>query len=79
MIAMALSILAVVASIVLGNIKKVNMGVFAAMFTILIGCFLLKMGIGEVLVLLPVRVLFTIFVITAFLDSCLRMVRWIIW
>lgn len=63
---MFLAVAAVVTSIVLGNVLKVNMGIIAATFAVTIGCLMLKMNMSELIALLPIRILFTVFVITAF-------------
>ena len=63
---LALSLLAIVAAIVLGFKLKINIGIFGAIFALLIGTMGLGLSINAVIAFWPMKILFYMMVITLF-------------
>ncbi|WOE31736.1 MULTISPECIES: SLC13 family permease [unclassified Acinetobacter] len=66
-----LILLALVLSIALGYITKINIGLFAMIAAYFIGCFGLEMKPAEVTELWPVKIFFIIFAVTLFYNFAL--------
>lgn len=61
-------VIALVLSIVIGRVKKINIGLPAMVFSYLIGCFLLGMKPAQVISLWPVGIFFVIWAISLFFN-----------
>lgn len=61
-------IAAIVMSIVLGYITKINIGLYAIVFSYLIGCFGMDLSAYEVIELWPLKIFFVIFAVTLFYN-----------
>ncbi|MBH0096057.1 SLC13 family permease [Psychrobacter sp. NZS113] len=61
-------IAAIVISIALGYITKINIGLFAIVFSYLIGCFGMELSAYEVIELWPLKIFFVIFAVTLFYN-----------
>jgi len=59
---------AIVMSIVLGYTTKINIGLFAIVFSYLIGCFGMELSAYEVIELWPLKIFFVIFAVTLFYN-----------
>lgn len=59
---------AIVMSIVLGYTTKINIGLFAIVFSYLIGCFGMELSASEVIELWPLKIFFVIFAVTLFYN-----------
>ena len=59
---------AIVMSIVLGYTTKINIGIFAIIFSYLIGCFGMGLKAYEVIELWPLKIFFVIFAVTLFYN-----------
>lgn len=64
-------IAAIVISIVLGYTTKINIGLFAIVFSYLIGCFGMNLSAYEVIELWPLKIFFVIFAVTLFYNFSL--------
>ena len=64
-------IAAIVISIALGYTTKINIGLFAIVFSYLIGCFGMKLSAYEVIKLWPLKIFFVIFAVTLFYNFSL--------
>lgn len=62
---------AIVISIVLGYTTKINIGLFAIVFSYLIGCFGMELKASEVIALWPIKIFFIIFAVTLFYNFSL--------
>ncbi|WP_201596440.1 SLC13 family permease [Psychrobacter vallis] len=61
-------LMAIVISIALGYITKINIGLFAIVFSYLIGCFGMGLSASEVIKLWPLKIFFVIFAVTLFYN-----------
>ncbi|ERL56843.1 SLC13 family permease [Psychrobacter aquaticus] len=61
-------LMAIVTSIALGYITKINIGLFAIVFSYLIGCFGMGLSASEVIKLWPLKIFFVIFAVTLFYN-----------
>ncbi len=61
-------LMAIVVSIALGYITKINIGLFAIVFSYLIGCFGMGLSASEVIKLWPLKIFFVIFAVTLFYN-----------
>ncbi|MGP9689764.1 SLC13 family permease [Psychrobacter sp. AOP22-C1-C5] len=59
---------AIVLSILLGYTTKINIGLFAIVFSYLIGCFGMGLSASEVIKLWPLKIFFVIFAVTLFYN-----------
>lgn len=62
---------AIILSIVLGYTTKINIGLFAIVFSYLIGCFGMGLKASEVIELWPIKIFFIIFAVTLFYNFSL--------
>ena len=67
-----LAIAAIVVCIVLGNVLKVNFGVFAVAFSFLIGCFVLDVSVSAVTNMWPVRLFFQMMTVMFFYSFAIN-------
>lgn len=61
-------LMAIVISIALGYLTKINIGLFAIVFSYLIGCFGMGLSATEVIKLWPLKIFFVIFAVTLFYN-----------
>jgi len=62
---------AIIVSIILGYTTKINIGLFAIVFSYLIGCFGLGLKASDVIALWPIKIFFIIFAVTLFYNFSL--------